>query len=66
MGEMLSEEFGKHDAKRMLVLCGHSHSPGVIEPMPNLVVMTGGAKYRHPHLNRVVTIADDLTIKKPG
>lgn len=66
MGEMLTEEFTKHEGKRLLVLCGHSHSPGVIEPVPNLVVMTGGARYRHPHLNRVVTIEAGMTVTRPG
>jgi len=64
MGEMLSEVTSKYPEKKMLVLCGHSHSPGIINPLPNLTVMTGGAKYRHPHMNRVIDVSNALTIQR--
>lgn len=36
--------------RAMNVLCGHTHSPGVVRPLANLVVHTGGAKYGAPAL----------------
>ena len=32
------------------VLCGHTHSPGVFQRSPNLVVRTGGSRYGSPSL----------------
>jgi len=30
------------------VLCGHSHSSAEFTPLPNLHVMCGAARYKHP------------------
>ncbi len=35
---------------RMTVLCGHTHSGGVVDVLPNLRVHTGGARYGVPHV----------------
>lgn len=34
--------------KTFIVLCGHSHSPGIVQVRDNLTVYTGPAKYGHP------------------
>ena len=36
------------------VLCGHTHSPGLVTILPNLVVRTGGAKYGVPDVFKVL------------
>lgn len=30
---------------QVLVLCGHTHSPGIAHPLPNVTVLTGAAEY---------------------
>ncbi len=39
-----------HPNRRFIVLCGHTHWAGTVEIEPNLTVITGGARYRHPAL----------------
>jgi len=38
------------------VLCGHSHSPGVIRPAPGVECRTGGAKYGEPRVFEVLDL----------
>ena len=40
----------------MTVLCGHTHSPGEAQVLPNLLVLTGGAEYGRPEVQRVLTV----------
>jgi 3',5'-cyclic AMP phosphodiesterase CpdA len=47
-GDVLIDAARRWPARRITVLCGHTHSPGVCEPLPNLRVLTGGAEYRRP------------------
>jgi hypothetical protein len=37
----------------MTVLCGHTHSSGIVQILDNLSVLTGGADYGRPQLQRV-------------
>lgn len=48
MGAMLGELAAEHPDNRFLVLCGHTHSSGVYEHLPNLLVLTGQAVYGAP------------------
>jgi len=48
MGEMLAEEAEAHPDKEIIALCGHTHSSGYYEHLPNLKVLTGQAEYRYP------------------
>lgn len=48
MGDMLNEVMDARPDKEMLVLCGHTHSPGMYDPRPNIQVETGGARYGSP------------------
>ena len=34
-----------HPEKQLTVLCGHTHSAGICQPLPNLEIHTGGAEY---------------------
>jgi predicted phosphodiesterase len=43
----------RHPAKNVLVLCGHTHSPGTYRT-GNILVLTGGARYGFPEINRTI------------
>ncbi|MEN9581319.1 MAG: hypothetical protein RJA70_4328, partial [Pseudomonadota bacterium] len=47
----------RHPDIRYVTLCGHTHSPGIYEAHPNLVVYTGRAQYGAPELAGLVYIA---------
>jgi predicted phosphohydrolase len=55
-GEVLLELMRTRPDRQMTVLCGHTHSGGTYQPLPNLVVHTGGAKYGQPALQRVLDL----------
>ena len=48
VGEVLVEAMAAHPECEMTVLCGHTHSPGEAQVLPNLRVLTGGAEYGRP------------------
>jgi len=53
VGEALLEVMRDHPRKRLTVLCGHTHSLGETSPLENVIVLTGGAEYGAPHVQRV-------------
>ena len=55
-GEVLREIMASHPDKYLTVLCGHTHSGGVCQPLPNLVVKTGSARYGEPRLQEVLVV----------
>lgn len=59
MGEMLLEVADAHPNRRILVLCGHTHSSGIYTPRPNLWVLTGEAVYGAPDLAGILDITDE-------
>jgi len=56
VGEMLVEVMQGRE-ERLTVLCGHTHSPGCYTPLPNVEVLTAGAVYREPVVDRILTVA---------
>jgi hypothetical protein len=42
--------------RKMTVLCGHTHSSGETQILPNLRVLTGGAVYGSPAVQRVIEV----------
>jgi len=56
MGSALLETAHQHPDKRILVLCGHTHSPGQYDPAPNLRVLTGKAVYGAPDVSMVLRL----------
>ncbi|MBC2717224.1 MAG: metallophosphoesterase [Desulfobacteraceae bacterium] len=48
VGDILTEIMKKYQDKRMTVLCGHTHGGGMSQILPNLVALTGQARYGHP------------------
>ena len=57
VGEALVEAMAAHPECEMTVLCGHTHSAGEAQVLPNLRVLTGGAEYGRPEVQRVLTVA---------
>jgi predicted phosphodiesterase len=53
VGDRLGELMRKHPQNTMTVLCGHTHSSGAVRILDNLSVLTGGAEYGRPALQRV-------------
>jgi len=56
VGEVLVEAMRARPDTRMTVLCGHTHSPGTVQILANLVVHTGGALYGHPEIQKVLVL----------
>jgi len=55
VGEALVECM-RNSACEITVLCGHTHSGGRAQILPNLKVKTGGAEYGRPRLNELLII----------
>jgi Icc-related predicted phosphoesterase len=56
VGVVLREFMERHPDCRMTVLCGHTHSPGRVQILDNLVVLTGGAEYGKPVVQETLNI----------
>lgn len=53
-GDALLTAADAHPARELLVLCGHTHGAGEVQMRPNLRVITGGAEYGHPAVQRII------------
>jgi hypothetical protein len=42
--------------RNMTVFCGHTHSSGVAQILPNLLVKTGGAVYGKPQIQELIRV----------
>ncbi len=56
VGEVLRELAAAHPTRSVTVLCGHTHGAGEAQIEANLRVLTGGAVYRAPQLQRVIEL----------
>ncbi|HSA30508.1 MAG TPA: metallophosphoesterase [Candidatus Omnitrophota bacterium] len=56
VGNVLKNFMEKHPMIEMTVLCGHTHSFGQCEVLPNLKVVTGRAEYGVPQIQRILDI----------
>ena len=56
VGEVLVDAMIALPDREMTVLCGHTHSAGEARILPNLRVLTGGAEYGRPELQRVLEV----------
>jgi Icc-related predicted phosphoesterase len=54
VGDALGAVMRSRPEQRMLVLCGHTHSRGSAQVLPNLLVKSGGAIYGQPALAEVI------------
>jgi 3',5'-cyclic AMP phosphodiesterase CpdA len=56
VGDVLAEAMASAPDRTMTVLCGHTHGGGEADILPNLRVLTGGARYGRPDVQRVIEI----------
>jgi predicted MPP superfamily phosphohydrolase len=55
-GDVMSEIMQANPDKQLTVLCGHTHSAGRVEILPNLKVVIGGSEYGAPKVQRSFTV----------
>ena len=48
IGDVLLEVVPEYPDRQVDVYCGHTHSPGITRPLPNLTIHTGGSEYGRP------------------
>lgn len=60
VGQALVEILEGRPDRRVLVLCGHVHSPANARILPNLSSLTGKAEYKTPEVGRIFAIPEDL------
>jgi hypothetical protein len=53
MGDVILQTMTAWPQKHLTVYCGHTHSPGVCHPLPNIIIHTGGAKYGFPAVQMI-------------
>lgn len=59
VGDVLHKVMIKQPDRQMTVLCGHTHSKGYAEILPNLQVKTGMAEYGKPVIQEIIKIGGD-------
>jgi 3',5'-cyclic-AMP phosphodiesterase len=55
-GEVLSRLARAYPQRELLCLCGHTHSPGQAQILPNLRVLTAASDYHHPQIGQWLEI----------
>lgn len=58
VGDVLLDVMRSRPERELTVLCGHTHSPGVVRMLPNLEVRTGRAEYGAPALQPDLLVVD--------
>jgi Icc protein len=56
VGDAMRKVMEANPQSRLLVLCGHTHGSGEVQVTDNLRVLTGGAEYGHPVVQRIFDI----------
>lgn len=56
VGDVLVEMMQSHPERKMTVLCGHTHSSGEAQILPNLLVRTGAAVYGRPQIQDILVL----------
>jgi hypothetical protein len=66
VGEALVEVMRAHTDRELLVLCGHTHSSGEAQVLPNLKVLTGEAVYGRPEIQGWIILdgTDEFGLRK--
>jgi len=55
-GDVLKEMMAQHPSCEMTVYCGHTHSSGECQILPNLKVITGAAEYGEPKIQSIIDV----------
>jgi hypothetical protein len=58
MGNAILAAMENRPDRKLTVLCGHTHGAGETRPMPNVHMITGGAVYGNPTIQREFTFGD--------
>jgi Icc-related predicted phosphoesterase len=58
VGDILIKIMSSHPEKHLTVLCGHTHSKGIAQILPNLLVKTGKAQYGQPEIQEIIHITN--------
>lgn len=53
VGRVMQEVMQSHPGNKLLVLCGHTHGEGEVHVLDNLQVLTAGADYGQPEIQRI-------------
>jgi hypothetical protein len=56
MGDGILEIMRATPDRQLTVYCGHTHSPGICQPLSNVVVYTGGAIYGQPKVQQIIEL----------
>lgn len=56
VGDVLRELMSANPERQLTVLCGHTHGEAQIRILDNLLVLTGGAGYGEPRIERILEI----------
>lgn len=57
VGDSIKSVMESYPDKQALVLCGHTHSSGIFQALPNLQVLTGKAEYGRPQIQDVLEVS---------
>jgi predicted phosphohydrolase len=55
-GAELRRQMSANPHRSLTTLCGHTHGSGECRVLPNLTVLTGGAEYGRPRLQRIIEV----------
>ncbi len=56
VGDMMRVAMRHYPNSKLLVLCGHTHGSGEIQPSDNIRVLTGEAEYGKPRINGILEV----------
>jgi 3',5'-cyclic-AMP phosphodiesterase len=56
IGDVLVSVMDRNPEVHLTVLCGHTHSPGVAQVRPNILVKTAAAEYGRPRIQEILDI----------
>jgi predicted MPP superfamily phosphohydrolase len=56
IGNAVLDVMRAHPERELLILCGHTHGRGECRPLPNVEILTGGAIYGEPEIQRVLEL----------
>jgi len=56
VGDAILEIMSEYPDRKLTVLCGHTHSRGECQPLPNVQILTGAAQYGQPEVERVFNL----------
>ena len=58
VGDVILETMRRWPQRQLTVYCGHTHSSGICQPLPNVTIHTGAAKYGFPRVQEVIDIGE--------